>query len=573
LGKVLSRNETLPAAWPVDGTTGYDFAAIVQGLWVDGQAEQTMNRLYRTIAGDTRSFSEHVYDSKQYVLTHALVSEINVLAARLQRIAMAHRRFRDFTLFSLATVLREVVSAFPVYRTYIRNTQERREEDVRAIRTAVRLARRRRTSLSPSIFDFVEQQLLGEPLEGETEPPARHEFALPFQQLTAPVMGKAVEDSASYRYSRLICLHEVGGPLTRFGTSVAQFHAFNEERVRGWPQSMSTTSTHDTKRGEDASARIAVLSEVPREWSRAAKRWVDFYRTAAGETSAELTASLPFQYYFFQALVGAWPFGWNGRVGQVEFKRRLVDFALKASREARVQTSWLNPHLAFENSLTQSLERLLDNNLFLDEVRTFCSSIDLLAACNALSQCLLRLTSPGVADTYQGAELWHQALTDPDNRSPVDFRWRARCLADLRNRLIDRHVLIRELLDSFCDGRIKLFVTHLALQARKLHKDLFLRGDYEAIPSDDHLVAFTRGFGSERLICCVPRLICSLTKERLTWPVGAFWGNTELTIRHTGHYRNVFTNAQVTISRKARASGLLADFPVALLINDGPDGG
>lgn len=566
--KILARGETLPSTWPVDGTTGYDFAASVTGLWVDAQAERAMTALYREITGDARSFAEHVYESKQHVLAHTLVSEIYVLALRLQRIAMRNRRFRDFTLFSLLHVLKEVVSAFPAYRTYLRDAPERRESDVHMIRAAVRLARRRNASFSPSVFDFVEQQLLGATPDGQTEPADRHAFALPFQQLTAPITAKAVEDTAFYRYARLICLNEVGGNPTRFGTSVEQFHAANEERVRSWPLSMTTTSTHDTKRGEDTAARIAVLSELPREWARTVRRWTEFASAAARGIPHEFVPAPTLQYQLFQTLVGAWPFGWDGRTQRGQFVQRLNAYALKASREAKERTSWLNPDLEYEKALGDFVKRLLENDFFIDDVLGFCKRIETYGATNALAQCLLRFASPGVPDTYQGAELWHQALVDPDNRGPVDFEQRRNLLVDLQARLAEPSRLVRDLLASFSDGRVKLLVTHISLQCRKSRPELFLRGDYEALGADEHVVAFTRSFGSERLICCVPRLSYSLTKGVEQWPLGSVWGRRKLEIRHAGSYRNVFTDARLEITRTVALAEVFAEFPVSLLVNE-----
>ncbi len=565
--KILMRGEALPSSWPVNGTTGYDFAASVAGLWVDAQAERAMTALYRGLTGDARSFAEHVYESKQHVLAHTLVSEINMLAVRLQRIAMGHRRFRDFTHYSLLHVLKEVVSAFPAYRTYLREASERRDADVHMIRAAVRLARRRNASLSASIFDFVEQQLLGCGSDGE--PDTRHSFALPFQQLTAPITAKAVEDTAYYRYARLICLNEVGAHPAKFGTSVEAFHAANAERARSWPLSMTTTSTHDTKRGEDAAARIAVLSELPREWGRTVRRWSEFSSAAARGIPPDLVPAATLQYHLFQTVVGVWPFGWDGRTQSARFVRRLKTYALKASREAKERTSWLNPDLEYERAVTDFVERLFENDFFVDDARAFCEHIETHAATNALSQCLLRFASPGVPDTYQGAELWHQAMVDPDNRGPVDFKLRRKLLSDLQAGLGEPSRLARDLLASFHDGRVKLFVTYQSLQCRKRKPELFLRGDYEALQGGEHIVAFTRSFGSERLVCCVPRLSYSLTKGVDRWPLGSSWGNKELEIRHSGRYRNVFTGAVIGITRSVSLAELFAEFPVAFLFREG----
>jgi (1->4)-alpha-D-glucan 1-alpha-D-glucosylmutase len=566
--KILGRDEKLPASWPVDGTTGYDFGMLVLGLWVDPQAERAMTALYKSVTGDAYSFAEHLHACKQHVLTHSLVSEISMLATRLQRLAMRHRSFRDFTLLSLSHALREIVAAFPVYRTYLRSVPERNDADAHLIRAAVRLARRRSPSLSPSIFEFAEKQLLGEAADNSAEPPDLNEFALPFQQLTGPIMAKAMEDTAFYRYPRLLALNEVGGQPGRFGITPDEFHGGNEERARSWPLSMTTTSTHDTKRGEDASARIAVLSELPRTWARTLRRWNAFSTEALAGVSEDVQPVPTLRYLLFQAIVGVWPFGWDGTTGREDFVKRLQDFAEKAAREAKERTSWLNPDHDYEAAVKQYVERLLTNSGFMADARSFMDLIAPYGATNALSQSLLRLCSPGVPDTYQGAELWHQPLVDPDNRRAVDFELRHRMLLEIRGRLDDRALLSRELLASFTDGRVKLFVLHVALQARKAKPELFLRGDYEALRADEHVVAFTRGFEGDRLICCVPRLSYVLTKGEKPWPIGDAWGDAELEVRHTGRYRNLLTGAAVEIGSSVKLRDLLADFPLALLFRE-----
>jgi glycogen operon protein len=563
--KILARDEVLPATWPVDGTTGYDFLALVEGLWVDPEAESAMTAVYRAFTGDQATFPEHVYAAKRHVLAHVLVSEINMLASRLQRIAMAHRSYRDFTLLSLTRALEEVASAFPVYRTYLRDTTERQEQDERLIRAAVRLARRRSQALSPSIFEFVERQLLGQTTPTGIELD-RRAFAMPFQQLTGPIMAKAVEDTAFYRYTRLICLNEVGGSPARFGLGPAAFHAKNEERARSWPFAMLATSTHDTKRGEDAAARIAVLSEMPRVWASTVRRWRELTLPAGtGDAAGPEPTHL---YGLFQAIVGAWPFGWDGREGRDEFRDRLKEYALKAAREAKTRTSWLNQDGEYEAAVTAFVERAFADEAFVEHARGFCGQISPYGASNALAQCLLRFCSPGVPDTYQGAELWQQSFVDPDNRRPVDFERRQRTLAALRARLGERSALARELLERYEDGELKLYVTHLALQARKAQPELFLRGDYTALPGGEHVVAFTRGFEDARLICVVPRLAYTLTRGERPWALGDVWGDAALELRHSGKYVNVFTGARLALSGTAALRDIFAEFPLALLLRE-----
>ncbi|HEY3496620.1 MAG TPA: glycogen debranching protein GlgX, partial [Polyangiaceae bacterium] len=347
--KILARGEDLPRTWPVDGTTGYEFGATVSGLWVDSNAERALTQFYTEFTGDTRSLSEHVRDAKRYVLEHSLVSELDVLSRRLQRIAMGDRCSRDFTLGSLTRALAEVIAAFPVYRTYLREVPEQQDDATRVIRASVRLARRRNPDLPASIFQFIEERLLNRSTNGGA-PDARERttFALRFQQLTAPVTAKAVEDTVFYRYSRLLCLNEVGGSPAKFGASVDEFHRANEERARSWPLSMLTTSTHDTKRGEDAAARIAVLSELPGVWRRTVRRWERMAEAGMTDLDGELAPSASDRYLCFQALVGAWPFGWDGKTERDSFVERFEAYALKATREAKQSTSWLSPNAEYE---------------------------------------------------------------------------------------------------------------------------------------------------------------------------------------------------------------------------------
>ncbi|HEV8549362.1 MAG TPA: malto-oligosyltrehalose synthase, partial [Polyangiaceae bacterium] len=567
--KVLGRDEALPPAWPVDGTTGYDFTAVVQGLWIDPEAESAFTTLYRQVTHDERTFADHVYESKRLVLERGMVSEITMLASRLQRIALEHRGYRDFTLMSLTQAIKEVVAAFPVYRTYLRDVPETNELDRHLIHVSVRLARLRHPALDASIFEFVERQLLGEPsTSGAVSDP--HEFALPFQQLTGPIMARAVEDTAFYRYTRLLCLNEVGAQPARFGSSARDFHTANEVRARDWPLAMLTTSTHDTKRGEDAAVRIAALTEVSELWAAAVKRWEDALGVDRNVLPIARVPDPPLLYGLFQALVGAWPFGWNGADGRAEFAERFRGYALKCAHEAKVRTSWLNPNLDYERELDAFLEAAFGNEAFIGAVGELCQVIDPLAASNALGQCLLRFCSPGIPDTYQGAELWHQSLVDPDNRRPVDYADREALLAQIRERLGDRPALTTDLLNRYADGAVKLFVTHLALTARREHAELFLRGDYDPLEGGPHVIAFTRAFGDERLICLVPRLVRALTEGKTPWATGAVWGDQTLQTHEPGTYRNVFTDERITVAESTPLRDILASFPVALLLKE-PD--
>jgi (1->4)-alpha-D-glucan 1-alpha-D-glucosylmutase len=573
--KILEPAERLPTSWAVDGTTGYEFANSTLGLWVDAQAEGLLTSTYQRFTRDRSTFKDHVYESKRHVLRFSFASELGMLARSLERIASSHRRFRDFTRGGLARALMETMAAFPVYRTYLREDEARSQTDETSIRTAIAEARRRLPSLNASLFDFIEQVLL---LEGEGDSEQKREqrrFALRFQQLTGPIMAKAVEDTAFYRYPRLICLNEVGGMPGSFGVPIDELHAQNAERARTWPLSMITTSTHDTKRGEDTGARIAVLSEMPEIWRRAVQRMGELGQRAKTRVDGELAPSRSAEYLLYQTLLGAWPYGWDGTQGRADFAARLSAFLLKACKEAKQETSWVNPNPAYDQAITDFVQRLLQDQAFVDEAHRLSELVAPYGAVNGLSQTLLRLCSPGISDTYQGSELWNQSLVDPDNRQKVDFAQRRLIASRLRTEGGDRPALCRSLLESYADGAVKLYVTQVGLLARREHRDLFLRGDYQGLSSGEHVIAFTRAFKDQRLICCVPRLSYRLTKGEKRWPLGAVWGEESIRIPNAGTYRNLLTDAVFEVKGKLSLRELFGDFPVALLLRDhaGSDNG
>jgi (1->4)-alpha-D-glucan 1-alpha-D-glucosylmutase len=490
-----------------------------------------------------------------------------VLAQAAHRIAMGDRHFRDFTLLGLTRALTEIVCAFPVYRTYLRAETSPNEAAGRVVRSAVRLARLRNSAQSPSIFAFFEQLLLLQ-LDGTEDQKARHTaFALRFQQLTGPIMAKAVEDTAFYRYPRLLSQNEVGGSPAKLATQPRDFHRDNAERARSWPLSMITTATHDTKRGDDAAARIAVLSEVPEQWQRSVGRWREMAGSARSLLDDSPAPDATLEYLFYQALVGAWPFGADpGKLG--DLKPRLSDYLLKAAREAKTETSWLTSNLDYEAAVRDFVDKILEHQVFLQDFAGFCADIDSAGAVNALAQALLRLSAPGVPDTYQGGELWNQSLVDPDNRRPVDYELRRRYLAELGAKRAQPQALVSELLETYPDGRIKLFVTQSALALRRQQPELFAQGDYTALDGGEHVVAFTRSFEAERLVCVVPRLSRKLTGGRHKFPIGDVWGERALSGLTPGRYRNCFTGAQLELADSAPISRILAEFPVALLIQE-----
>jgi (1->4)-alpha-D-glucan 1-alpha-D-glucosylmutase len=566
--KILESNEKLPASWPVDGTTGYEFTAATIGLSVDPSAEAAFTALYKELTGDERPFHTHVYESKQRVLIGSLASEVNMLARQLERIAVARRQWRDFTLISLTDALTEVLAAFPVYRTYLRRGVTPSEDDVREVTRAVRLARLRATSvIDASVFDFIQDILLLTAPASEEERRVHERFAFRFQQLTGPAMAKSVEDTAFYRYHRLIALNEVGGNPAEFGLSVQRFHSKYAERLRSWPLSMVTTSTHDTKRGEDAAALIAVLTEIPEQWGSTVRYWFSIGARHRTGTNGHSAPSRSDEYMFYQALVGAWPFGWDGEEGRAQFIERMQAFMLKATHEAKVETSWITPNAAYDAAVTRFVHDVLEDADLRVSARDFTRWISTYGASNALARTVLRLCSPGVPDTYQGSELWNQSLVDPDNRRPVDYELR-RSLLDELERESDKERLIQRLLRDFSDGALKLYVSNVTLRTRRELADLFLFGEYAAVPAGEHCVAFMRTKEGRAVLVCVPRLSFRRTRGERPWALGDVWGDQRLVVP-AGRFENVFTGEVVSSDGGLRLAQVLRTFPVALLVSQG----
>jgi (1->4)-alpha-D-glucan 1-alpha-D-glucosylmutase len=401
-----------------------------------------------------------------------------------------------------------------------------------------------------------------------------------FQQVTGPVMAKGVEDTAFYVYNRLASLNEVGGNPERVGVPVAAFHHQNEQRLNRWPSSLLATSTHDTKRSEDVRGRINVLSEMSREWNEAMTRWTRLNAAQKTTVDGEAAPDRNDECLLYQTLVGAWPVAPVTPEGFAEFKERIVAYMLKATKEAKVHTSWVNPNQEYDEAVRNFVLRLLsdeDGNPFLDDLRALQERVAYYGQFNSLAQALLKLTSPGVPDTYQGAELWDFSLVDPDNRRPVDFARRARLLRELKRRE-EKGVtpLLRDLLTHWQDGRIKLYLTSKALNLRRDHPELFLGGDYLPLrthgPAEEHVVAYARRQGPVWALVAVPRLVTRLCAPGEA-PLGqAAWDDTAIVLPRKApqFWRNVLTGEVVRAERSPRAMGLrlrdvLRSFPVALL--------
>jgi malto-oligosyltrehalose synthase len=581
--KILTGPERLPTNWPVDGTTGYDFSNLVNGVFVDPQAEMRMERIYRNFLGDEIDIDDLFYRSRKLIIRVALASELNVLANRLAKIALAKRRTCDFTLNGLRVALTEAVASFPVYRTYV-TAAGAAETDERYIHSAIAAAKWRSPAADTSIFDFVGDVLLTRVAQGQdpTYQNAVITFAMKFQQFSSPVMAKGLEDTAFYRYNRLVSLNDVGGDIHRFGTTVPDFHLANQERQRDWPHTMLATSTHDSKRSEDVRARINVLSEIPGFWRIRLRDWKNFNRRYKKSINNVPAPSANDEYLLYQTLIGAWPVEpLNDGPAWKTFSDRIEAYMLKAIREAKENTSWINRNTEYEGAVSVFVKALLTpgpRNRFLPDFIPFQNHVARLGLWNSLSQTVLKLTCPGVPDIYQGNDLWDFSLVDPDNRRPVDYLLRQQMFRDFSEWADTPSVSqLRNLLETPEDSRLKLYVIWKALSFRQQQPALFQHGEYISLAVEGtkagHVIAFARKSTTSSVLVVAPRQIAGLLGDSGEPPIGAqVWQDTHILLPLSDRpeqYRNVLTGEVLPLEQadgrvKIAVSEILKDFPVGL---------
>jgi (1->4)-alpha-D-glucan 1-alpha-D-glucosylmutase len=583
--KILANGERLPSHWAIHGTTGYEFLNAVDGLFVEAANERAMTAAYVAFTGQRTPYTDLAYASKQLIMQVSMSSELNVLGHALDRLSERNRHSRDFTLNSLTHALREVITCFPVYRTYIDGrSPEVSLQDRACVEVAVAFAKRRNPTTNVSVFDFVRDTLLLRYPENADVAYKQDQLAFvqKFQQLTAPITAKGVEDTASYRYHRLVSLNEVGGAPDRFGTSVENFHQQCLARQEKWPASMSASSTHDTKRSEDVRARIHVLSEAPQAWRQAVTRWHRWNRRHLAEVEGRPAPDRNDEYLLYQTLVGAWPLLSPGPDEAAAFVARIQQYMLKAAKEAKLNTSWINPNEAYDEALKRFVAAILApnaGNRFLADFAAFHPGIARLGMVNSLAMTLLKIAAPGVPDFYQGTEVWDFSLVDPDNRRLVDFSARAALLIGLQERIAagDLAALARELVAHWEDGRIKLYAIHRALHCRRRSPELFQAGDYLPLQTGgaaaDRIVVFARWRATGAVVAVAPRVVGALTDSGARLPMGAdVWQDTWVEVPRefpATAYIDTFTGAAVPVSgengRRIVVGDLLADFPIALL--------
>jgi (1->4)-alpha-D-glucan 1-alpha-D-glucosylmutase len=575
--KILSRNENLPADWPVSGTTGYDYLNEANGLFVEPEGARRLENIYSEFIGRRQNFADVVYQKKKLVMNTLLGVEMRSLGRQLAELAIQDRYARELTREHLIDALIEVTACLSVYRTYIRNV------DVPVVaknylETAIREARGRASHLNSAYFDFVRDVLL---LLNPSHVPAdqreaRLAFVMRWQQFTGPIVAKGLEDTALYVYHPLLSLNEVGGdPRPSEAPSGEEFLTFLERRLQQWPGSLDASSTHDTKRSEDVRARINVLSEIPTEWKEHLELWAKQNTRHKEDEGGQAVPDPNEEYFLYQTLLGVWPLDQESSASLIE---RVQSHLVKATREAMVHTRWTRPNEQHEGALQKFVERILspqDNCEFLQDFRQFQEKVAYLGMINGLSQTLLKITSPGVADFYQGSELWDLRLVDPDNRGLIDFARRAAALKAIAAKSDDSGCQLCDLLDHWQDGRIKLLLIWKAIRFRREHEELFREGEFVPLKSSGayprNITAFLRRSGSTWALVAIPRWLSQVTKAPDSAMREIDWRDTRLLLP-----RGTPVRWNNVIGRKFAASqtiegepclmvhDLFQEFPVAL---------
>lgn len=557
--KILEGDERLDESWNVAGTTGYEVIARVDGLLVNPAGRPALDSAYRRFAGTTPRFDVQAYNARLQVSELSFAGEVNTLALHLHRLAQRHRLYRDNTLASLRRALRAVLASFPVYRTYVNSSQP--EQNAGSIREAARLARERYPGLSEEALAFLESVLLLANDGDDDEQASREHFRRRFQQLSGPIMAKGVEDTAFFRYNRLISLNEVGGTPQQFGRKADDVHAWFADRQATWPRAMSASSTHDTKRSEDVRARLHVLSDVAPEWAREAAAWQRINQSRRVDAAGETAPSANLEYYIYQTLVGTW----SHHGPTPEYRDRMREHVTKAMREAKQETSWVRVNEAYEAGVLGFVDAILNprrSRRFLRQLDAFVARIQWSGALNARVALTLKTLAPGFPDFYQGTECEALTVTDPDNRQPIDFAAIERASRDCDEA------------PPLLTPAGKLWLTRRLLRLRRDFEGVLLYGGYAPLRVDGdasgRVFAFEREHEGQRVGVVVPRLAGRLVDESGHLPPGTF-ADVHVALGN-GSWRNVLTGEAIGTVAGAACEQLFADLPIAVLACDEPGG-
>jgi len=569
--KILARGEDIPDDWPVNGTTGYDFTNQVNGIFVEPKGAQRIEEIYSKFIGRHQEFADILYQKKKLVMSTLLGVEMRSLGRQLTELAAQDRYARELDRPQLINALIEVTACMGIYRTYIRNV-ELPSTAMQYIEEAVAQARTRAPHLSAASFDFVREVLLLEnpPQVLADQREARLQFVMRWQQFTGPIVAKGFEDTALYVYHPLLSLNEVGGnPRPSEASSLDEFYEFLEKRGKRWPGTIDATTTHDTKRSEDVRARLNVLSEIPDEWQQHLTHWAGLNAKHKEQNGGQSVPDRNEEYFIYQTLLGVWP---QDDAVNSSLLQRVQEHLIKATREAMVHTRWTRPNEGHEKALTNFATTILspDNSEFLNDFRDFQKRISYFGMVNGLSQALLKITSPGVADFYQGSELWDLRMVDPDNRGAIDFSRREAILKEVAT------AATQDISDQWADGRIKLFLIRQALRFRRNHPDVFHQGEFVPLQAAgchaQNVIAFLRYTESKSALIAIPRWLTQIAAKTTGSPQKPDWCDTCIALPSNApqQWQNVFSAAQIPSQsgeniQSVALSNVFRDFPVALL--------
>jgi (1->4)-alpha-D-glucan 1-alpha-D-glucosylmutase len=573
--KILGTSESLPGDWLVDGTTGYDFCNIVNQLFCCSRNELKCTQLYQKFSGNYNSFEKTIKDAKRLILKKNMAGDIDNLASLIKTISTHDRWGSDITLYGLRSALVELMIRFPVYRSYI-NTNNFSEEDRSNLQNAINSARSDEPGLGRE-FDFIERFLFLRYDEGLSDDQKLKwtEVVMRFQQFTGPLSAKGVEDTVFYDYNRLISLNEVGGNPASFGIEIKQFHDFCKYRKKQFPFSMNTTSTHDSKRGEDARMRINYLSEIPEIWEEHVNRWREINKKYKSKKYGVEIPDGNDEYFFYQTLIGTYPLD-TGCTDS--YRKRLREYMLKAVREAKIHTAWIEYDKDYERGILSFVDIVTDRTIsgeFFDTFTPFVQKAAKFGSYYSLSQCLLKMTTPGIPDFYQGAELWDLAMVDPDNRHLVDFDKRQAMINNDGFDTGNDYRSFQSMLEDCSSGIAKMLLINCVLGLRKRNRDIFQDGDYVDLNATgeycNSIVPFMRIIQDRAVIVVAVRQLHSVNSFE-QFPVSEqVWGDTCIEIPEipSPNWREIITGKTMAIQKKIYMSDLLEMFPGAVLVSEG----
>jgi (1->4)-alpha-D-glucan 1-alpha-D-glucosylmutase len=594
--KILSEDEQTPRNWSISGTVGYENLNLLNHIFVKKPNHKRFIKIYTDFIGEKIKYENLVFKKKHMIMKSKMWSEVRELANKLNIISEMDRHTRDFTLRQLQLAIEFVVASFPVYRTYIESEDENlKKRDIQYIKDSVTKAKHRNSEISPQIFDFIQEVLLGK-FSDDLSVKARRlreEFVLRFQQLTSPIMAKGLEDTAFYIYNKLVSLNEVGGHPNKFGIDPVEFHNRVKSYMNNLPYSLITTSTHDNKRSEDVRARINVLSEIPNLWQDLVMKFSkdnEKYKTSIitePDDEEQLMPDKNTEYLIYQTLIGSYPIAEMNDEMEKEYFCRIWGYLQKAIREAKTYTNWINPNMKYENACKTFLEAILKpKSDFLKEFIPFQSKVSRYGCYNSLSQLIIKLGIPGISDFYQGNEIWNYSLVDPDNRRKVDYDIRRGYLKEVKEAEKDIEQLnqkVKEWFDDYQSGKIKLYITYKGLNLRKAYPDLFLSRSYYPIEVygdfKNNIVSFARSYYNRNAIFITSRFFTEISdKEDGETFLGLKWNETRIEIPEdikSDHFIDILTGTSIQVKKEKKSrfiylKDLFTTLPFSIMLSDNP---